>query len=197
MLDELAAGKVYLLGHSYGGFVAQYYAAHRPDRVAGLVLYESSPVTGEEQGAESVRLLQEFVARNDGNPELPAVLGALQSVGSITDDEQLTVALRGLLPAYFAHWWERESEFTSFREHTRVEYVAGELVQDRELLAKISVPTLVIGGRYDVICGERWAREIHDLVPGSRLVILEESGHMGHVEEPQRFNAAVLGFVTA
>lgn len=197
VLDELAVGKVFLLGHSYGGFVAQYYAAHRPDRVAGLVLYESSPVTGEEQGAESVRQLQAFVERNDGNPELPAVLGALQPVGSITNDEQLTVALRGLLPAYFAHYWERESEFAAFRERTRVEYVAGELIQDRELLAGISVPTLVIGGRYDVICGERWAREIHDVVRDSRLVILEESGHLGHVEEPERFDAAVLGFVTA
>lgn len=192
LLDEVGAERVFLLGHSYGGFVAQYYAAHRPDRVAGLILYESSPVTGAEQGEESVRRLQAFAERNDGNPELPAVLGALQSVGSITDDEQLTAALRGLLPAYFAEYWAREPEFAAFRARTRVEYVAGELIQDRELLAGISVPTLVIGGRHDVICGERWAREIHDLVPGSHLVILERSGHMGHVEEPERFNAAVL-----
>jgi pimeloyl-ACP methyl ester carboxylesterase len=202
VLDDLGDERVHLLGHSYGGFVAQYYAAHHPERLAGLVLYESAPVTGAEHQAEAARQVGEFARRNDGNPELPAVLEALGSVGSITDDEQLTAALRGLLPAYFAHYWQREQELAPFRDRLRVNYISGldadgkpDSVQDRELLPGLTVPTLVIGGRYDVICGERWAREIHDLVPESRLLILEESGHLGHVEEPERFAAAVTDFV--
>jgi pimeloyl-ACP methyl ester carboxylesterase len=101
-----------------------------------------------------------FVARNADNPELPRVLEALQSAGSITGDET-------------------------------------DIVQNRELLAGLTVPALVIAGRYDVICGERWGREIRDLVPGSRLAILPESGHMGHLEEPEAFAAAVADFVAA
>jgi proline iminopeptidase len=197
LLDELGHEKVYLLGHSHGGFVAQYYAATRASRLAGIVLYDSSPVTGPEQGAESMRQVGEFLERNAGNPEIPGVLAALESVGSITDDGELTAALRGLLPAYFAHYWEREAEFKAFRDRTRVQFIGADVepLEDRELLAGLSIPVLVIAGRHDVICGERWAREIHDLVAGSRLVILAESGHMGHVEEPERFAAAVLEFV--
>jgi len=204
VIDELGREKVHLLGHSHGGFVAQYYAAHHPGRLAGLILYDSAPVTGEEQGAETVRQLEEFVRRNEGNPEVPAVLAALQSVGTITDDDELTAALRGLVPAYMADYWAREEEFAPLRARMRVSYISGldadgdpDVVADRDLLPRVGVPTLVIAGRYDVICGERWGREIHDLVPHSRLLVLEHSGHLGHVEEADRFASAMVRFIPA
>src|SRR4051794_8347462 len=83
--------------------------------LAGLVLYESAPTTGPEHGAEAGRMIGEFVARNRGNPEVPGVIAALQSVGTITDDAGLTRALRALVPAYFADYWGREDEFASVR----------------------------------------------------------------------------------
>lgn len=204
ILADLGDERVYLLGHSYGGFVVQYYAAHHADRLAGLVLYESSPVTGGEHAAEATRRIQRFLQRNEGNLEVAQVAEALQSVGTVTVDQQLTETLRALLPAYFAHYWQRADELAPFRERVQVTYISGldadgnpDPVEDRELLAGITVPTLVIAGRYDVICGERWAREIHGLVPGSRLLILAESGHLGHVEEPERFTKAVIDFVAS
>ena len=204
VIGRLGREKVHLLGHSHGGFVAQYYAAHRPERLAGLILYASSPVTGEEQGAETVRQLEQFVRRNDGNAEVPAVLAALESIGTITDDDELTAALRGLVPANMADYWAREEEFAPLRARMRVSYVSGldadgipDAVADRDLLPRIGVPTFVIAGRYDVLCGERWGREIHDLVPDSRLLVLEHSGHLGHLEEADRFTAATVRFVAA
>ena len=49
--------------------------------------------------------------------------------------------------------------------------------------------------RHDFICGPRWAREIHDLIPDSRLVVLEDSGHFGHVDAPGEFARTVIDFV--
>ncbi|XER99782.1 alpha/beta fold hydrolase [Streptomyces sp. S1D4-11] len=43
----------------------------------------------------------------------------------------------------------------------------------------------------------RWAEELHLLIPGSELLILENSGHFGHIEEPEAFARAVTRFVTA
>jgi pimeloyl-ACP methyl ester carboxylesterase len=43
----------------------------------------------------------------------------------------------------------------------------------------------------------RWAEELHRLIPGSELLILENSGHFGHLEEPEAFSQAVTRFVTS
>lgn len=202
LLDRLELSRVLLLGHSYGGFVAQYFALHHPERLHGVVLYESAPVTGPEHMAEAGARVGEFVQRNEGRPELPAALAALQSVGSQTDDDKITEALRGLLPVYFAHYWDREEEFREMRETVSCTYISSldehgepDTVDDRAALPNLAVPTLVVAGRYDVICGPRWGRELNDLIPNSRLVVLENSGHLGHVEEPAAFASAVRDFV--
>lgn len=62
------------------------------------------------------------------------------------------------------------------------------------MLATISVPALVLVGRYDVICGVHWVEALHDGIAGSRLVIFERSGHFGHLEEPAAFAGAVVEF---
>jgi proline iminopeptidase len=56
------------------------------------------------------------------------------------------------------------------------------------------VPTLIVAGRHDFICGVRWAGMLHDGIAGSRLVVLEDSGHLGHIEEPAAFHSAVADF---
>ncbi|KDN21959.1 alpha/beta fold hydrolase [Amycolatopsis rifamycinica] len=203
LLDHLGVATPYVLGHSHGGFVAQYFAQHQADRVAGVVLYGSAPVTGPEHGAEAQRNVAEFARRNAGRPELPEVLAALAATASLSDDDGMTAALRGLLPAYFADYWGREAEFGSLRETVRGTHISGldtdlvpDTVDDRATLGALTVPALVIGGRYDVICGPRWAHELHELIPGSRLVVLEHSGHFGHLEEPGLFAESVVDFVT-
>ena len=72
-----------------------------------------------------------------------------------------------------------------------------DVIDDRADLGSLTVPTLVLVGRHDVICGVRWAEELHELIPGSELVILENSGHFGHLEEPEAFAKAVRAFVEA
>jgi pimeloyl-ACP methyl ester carboxylesterase len=130
------------------------------------------------------------------------VLDGLQASGTVTDDDQLTAALRDLLPVFFAEYWQRESEFRQMRGNVRCTYVSSadenggpEIIDDRETLPTLTVPTLIVVGRYDVPCGTRWAQELHALIPRSRLVVLEDSGHFGHLEEPKAFADAVREFV--
>jgi len=204
LVDHLGQGQVLLLGHSHGGFVAQRYALDHIDRLAGLILYASAPVTGDEHTAEATRQIQQFAARNADNPELPDVLAALQTVSSLTDDRELTEALQGLLPAYFADYWGKEKRFAPFRAAASATYISHldanltpDLIDDRDALASLVVPTLVLAGAHDVICGARWARELSALIPNSRLVVLEGSGHLAHVEEPSQFAQAVTTFISS
>jgi proline iminopeptidase len=204
LIDHLDVPEVYLLGHSHGGFVAQYYALGRADRLAGIILYESAPVTGPEHFAEAMRHMEAFTAKHTGNPELAPVLEAWQGFATLADDEGVTKVARGILPAYFADFWGRETEFLGFQAAVTGVFISGldadltpDQIDDREALGSVKVPTLVIVGRHDVICGVRWSEELRDLIPGAELVVLENSGHMGHVEEPDAFARAVANFVTA
>jgi pimeloyl-ACP methyl ester carboxylesterase len=62
-------------------------------------------------------------------------------------------------------------------------------------LAAIKQPTLVLWGRDDKLIplsfGERFNRE----VKASQLRVIDNCGHMPHVECPEKFNAAVLQFL--
>src|SRR5690349_23992620 len=112
VIDDLGVGPVHLIGHSHGGFVAQHFALHHADRLAGVVLYDSAPVTGPEFGEEAGRNFGAFAARNAGNPALPEVMAVVQAIGSISNDEDFAKVARGIIPAYVADYWgPREQEF--------------------------------------------------------------------------------------
>jgi len=200
LLDHLGPARVILLGHGHGGTVAQLYAACRPERLAGLVLYGSTPVNGPEHRAETARRLAQFVRRNRRNPELPAVLDAIRSLDR-REDDRLGAARRGLLPACVANYWARKRELGPLRSRLRMTHVSAldaagrpDCFDDRALLPTIGVPALVVTGSHDIVGGLRWGRELHALIPGARLLVLSYSGHFGHVEEPERFADGLTGF---
>ncbi|GAA0615076.1 alpha/beta hydrolase [Kribbella sandramycini] len=203
LIDHLGGEPVYLLGHSHGGFIAQYYALQHPERVTGVILYASAPVTGPEHGAEFTRHIDEFTARNADKPELPEILATVQALGSISSDAEMTAALRGIIPLYVADHWGRRAEFEPIQERVHGTYISGvdengvpDQIDDRNALPGLRVPALVVVGRFDPICGVRWAEELAKLIPDAELVILERSGHFCHVEEPESFAAAITGFLT-
>lgn len=202
LINRLGVSKVHLLGHSHGAFVAAYHALYRPEQVAGVVLYEGAPVTGPEHGAEAGRMVEAFAAQHADHPELPDVLAAFGAMSTISSDEQTLAVARGVLPSYFADYWGNEERLAPFRDAVRATYISGldedlvpEVIDDRAALKGLEPPALVIVGRHDVICGPRWGFELDELIPDSQLLVLENSGHMGHVEEPEVFAEAVRAFV--
>lgn len=202
LLDHLDLPKAHLLGHSHGGFVAQHCAVRLADRLAGVVLYDSAPAVDAEHFAETDRNLTEFAHRHVDHPGVTEVVEAWRSVPTVADDEAFTTVARRLLPAYFADFWGRAEEFAGFAAAVEGTYISGldehgtpDLIDDRAVLGAIEVPTLVLVGRHDFICGLRWGKELHERIPGSRLVVLDESGHFGHLEQPAEFAEAVADFV--
>jgi pimeloyl-ACP methyl ester carboxylesterase len=197
VVDHLGEREVAVLGHSHGGFVALQYALQHPDRVAGLALYDTSPVTGPDFFAAALAGLAEYPARYPDVPGAAAVPAAFQQAITATDDETLTAALRAAIPVYFADYWARRAEFRRFTENVRA-WAAPASAQDpvpydvTPRLGEISAPTAVVAGAHDFICGPRWARMLADGIRGARLTVLEDSGHFGHVEQPAEFAEAVV-----
>ena len=62
-------------------------------------------------------------------------------------------------------------------------------------LAELHTPTLVIVGASDFVCSPVMARELAAGIAGAELFMLDRSGHFGHVEQPDAFAAAVIGFL--
>ena len=59
----------------------------------------------------------------------------------------------------------------------------------RPELGRIEAETLVITGRDDFICGPAAAQVLADGIPRSELVIVENAGHMLHLEQPAAYSA--------
>ncbi|MFJ7495200.1 alpha/beta hydrolase [Streptomyces sp. NPDC097727] len=194
--------KVHLLGLSHGAFVAAYHALYRLTNWRESCCTRAPPSPAPEHSAEAGRMVEAFAAKHAGCPGLPEVMAAIGVVGGMSADEQTKAVARGVLPWYFADYWGDEERLAPFRDAVRAPYIWGlyedftpDAVDDRTGLKELAVPALVVVGRHDVICGMRWGLELDELIPDSRLLVLENSGHMGHLEEPETFADGVRGFV--
>jgi pimeloyl-ACP methyl ester carboxylesterase len=63
------------------------------------------------------------------------------------------------------------------------------------LLGQITVPSLIIVGREDAFTPVPLSEEMHSGIPGSRLKIIEGSGHMTNLERPEEFNSILASFL--
>lgn len=192
VVEHLDVPRAYVLGHSHGGVVAQRFAIRFPERVAGLALYSSTPTTDAAFWAAAAAETAAYTARHPDIPEAAEAVAALERDDARTDDEK-TAALSAALPIYFADFWGRRAEFKALQDGIRAWVVTFDstVIDFRPALPDITAPTVVVAGRHDFICGPAWAGMLREGIAGSRVVILENSGHFGQIEEPGAFLEAV------
>lgn len=187
--DHLGVEKVAVLGHSFGGFVALEYALRYPERLERLILLGTSPAFdhGEEVEANA--------RRKGATPEQMEALGATPR-----DDAEAWRLWKVVEPLYFRDYDEGLAERVMGK--TIVSNYAGDagdaILEGWDVtsrLGEISAPTLVLVGRDDFVCPPSRAKILHEGVPGSELVVFENSGHFAHVEEPEAFFGAVRGWL--
>ncbi|WP_204358355.1 alpha/beta fold hydrolase [Streptosporangium sp. 'caverna'] len=198
VVEHLGARRPFLIGHSHGGFVAQSYALTHPTSLAGLILYDTSPRTGEEFWNQALSNLDRLPERHPDQPEAAGIPQAFRQALAATDNESCTQGLRAILPAYFADYWAHESDLAPLRAGLRAWVdpmrAEEEPFDNRGRLRDITTPTLIISGYGDFICGPVWGRQLHAGIAHSRFVLLENSGHLGHFEEPETFTSAIVTF---
>ncbi len=203
---HLGLDRFVLLGHSHGGFVAQSYALAHPDHLRGLILYDTSPTTGSDWQKDIALNLEWFKEE----PWFAEATDALAHETSAVTDDEITAVFRREMPLYFAEWSRRAKEYEPYRERVRLTVAPGRagtdstapadvgiapVIELRDRIGTITVPTLVIVGRKDFVTSERFGRMLHEGIRGSRLLLLEHSGHMGHIEEPETFSRGIRSFL--
>jgi proline iminopeptidase len=189
----LGAERIFVAGGSYGGFIAMRYAIDYPERAAGLVL-RNTAADGEHREAGIERAL-----RSD-RTQVDRAMWDRYMRGGLESDEDLAEAWRTLLPLYDYDYRPEQIEArlraTPFRYQTQNAAMVNMATYDiKAELPRIGCPTLVTVGRHDWIAQPRFSEQIADLIPDSRLVVFERSGHSPQIEEAPRFQRVVREFL--
>ncbi len=183
LLARLGVGRAIVAGNSLGGAIAWQLALADPGRVAGLVLIDAA---GHEVVPESVplgfRLAQVPVLREGMRWVLPR-RAVEDSVMSVYGNPAR------VSPALVDRYYEltlREGNRQALMQ--RMDQLAAGPV---ERLADLRVPTLILWGGRDRLIPPRWGEAFHEAIPGSRLVLFSDLGHVPQEEDPAATLAAL------
>jgi len=209
--QSLHLGQITLLGHSYGGVLAQAYALKYQRNLSHLILCSTFSST-QEMNEVFVRMKEKM------SPELRERIDRLEKAGlyghgkdyeknRYSNDYMVAAWGEGYLPYLYQNhpdpnfdpaaqgvtsWdlyremWGSNGEFIIDGNLKSVEYV------DR--LPSIRVSTLITAGDHDE-CDPSLSRRMHEKIAGSKLVIFPKSGHMTFVDQPNLFVKTVNDFL--
>lgn len=189
LADELGWERFVLLGLSMGGMIAQHIVLDYPDRVAALILMDTSHGVPDDLDAELIALGREIVL--DGG--MRALLEAMQALGEQMLDTPAHYRVLAERPGY--------GEFgdSKLLRSSPAMWVAmtDEMLQQPDRLDRlrdVAVPTLVIVGEQDekfIDHAERMAKA----VPGAVLEVIAEAGHSPQFENPDAWWTALTSFL--
>lgn len=207
----LGLSNISLLGHSYGGVLAQAYALKYQEHLSHLILCSTFPSTSQMN-----EVFKKMRAKM--SPELGNRIDKMEKEGLFGHGkpyEQNRYANEYMIAAwgegYFPYLYQRRPDpnydpaaggnmsWTLYREMWGSD---GEFVIDGNLksveyidkLPMIKVSTLITCGDHDE-CDPSLSEEMHQKITGSRLVIFPQSGHMTFVDQPDLFIKTVSSFL--
>jgi proline iminopeptidase len=197
--QHLGLGKVNVIGWSNGAMNLLVFASERPEAVESAIVVHGAASISEED----MKLFQEKA------PELWAEWGKFmgEMTSDLLSDEEKEEKYREFsrtrsFPAMLA---DRERDGAKLEEffdaaelswkHSKYsDQVDSPTFDARDLLGKITAPTLVIAGVHDLMPVEKGV-EIAEGISNAKLVIFEESGHFAQFEEQEKFVKTILQFI--
>jgi pimeloyl-ACP methyl ester carboxylesterase len=171
-----------LVGFSMGGYVARAIARQAPERVRALVLVATST-----------------------RPDTPALQQRKGAIGRAAP----SIAFSGLSRTAVAtslHPRQRDNDALIERVRAMGVRLGGEVFRRQSMLERpgdlarsgeIRCPTLVVAAAEDRLRSLDEAREMAAAIPGARLEIIEDSGHMIPIEAPQRLLEVIVPWLEA
>lgn len=183
LLDHVGIERAVVGGVSMGGQITMEFQRRHPERVRAVVLSDTSAPAETDEGKKfrnrlADRLLAEGMDAYAG--EVIDKMLAAYNVTAMPDvAERVLRMMRATDPRGAAAALRGRAE--------RPDY--------RDTLAAVVEPVLVVVGADDVYTPVEDAETIHRLVPHATLVVIENAGHLPGVEQPERFNTALLHFL--
>jgi pimeloyl-ACP methyl ester carboxylesterase len=183
LLEALGLAPAHVAGLSWGGTVVQELYRRRPELVATMILVDTYAGWKGSLPEEEVRARVEGVRQmlaapaEEFDPTFPGLFAAGPPAEFVPLLEEIAADVR---PA-------------SLRGQLSVMAEADQ----RDLLPRIAVPTLLIWGELDARSPLTVARQFKEAIPDTKLVVIPDCGHVSNLERPEAFNRAVSEFCRA
>jgi len=195
LLRVLGVPRATVVGQSFGGGVALQLAYQHPELCERLVLVDSGGLGRE------VSWLLRFMTLPGSEYLMPVLFPSIvrergNEISRVLYKYGIATARLGEMWRSYASLTESTNRQSFIRTIRSVIDPGGQTVSamDRLYLAE-EIPTLIIWGDCDTIIPVSHAYAAHEAIPGSRLEIIEGSGHFPHVEAPDRFLRVLLDFL--
>jgi proline iminopeptidase len=196
---SLKLDKITVLGHSYGGVVAQGYAIKYPAHLSHLILADTfhSFVMWQENDDSSNREIK------NSYPEVWDELMKIRNEGAISSDAKHQ-EIYGRVPYGFLYAYNPDKFTARGRKpypnplNTKLYYqmvgkdgdfIVGSDIGTfdyRKQLKDLKMPVLIVTGRYDRVAVPWMAVKFKEYCPQAEFVMFEKSGHNPQVEEPEK-----------
>ena len=199
--QALGLKQVHLLGQSWGGMLTMQYMLTQPRGVASITI-ASSPSSMALWLAEANRLRGELPA------DVQAALTSHEAAGT-TDSSEYLAAMQVFYDRYVCRVVPNppyvQRAFAKLGEWPQVyhtmngpsEFHVVGVIKDWDVTARlgeINAPALITSGRYDEAT-PLIAETVQRGIKGSKWVVFEESAHLAHAEEPERYMAVLADFL--
>ncbi len=173
-----------LAGLSMGGYVAMEVIRQAPERVARLALLDSRarPETPDE--TERRQQLMKLAQSERGFMPVTSRMLPLMLHPSRVKDAVLTKTIRDM------------AERTGVEAYLRQQHAIISRPDFRPGLQRIKCPTLVLCGRQDQLTPLECSEEMAAAIPGARLAVIDECGHLATLERPDAVNAVMRTWLT-
>ena len=175
--------KFLLAGHSMGGYVALEVMRQAPQRVTALALLNTNARPDTPESTENRRRLMALADR-DFEAASTTLLPRLMNKEHL-EDPLLTGTIGQMALAVGKDSFKRQEEAIIGR------------IDSRPHLKDIRCPTLVIAAAEDQLMPVAVLQEMADAIPGARLELVEDSGHMTTLEHPERIVELLRDWATA
>ncbi|MDH3740575.1 MAG: alpha/beta hydrolase [Hyphomicrobiales bacterium] len=183
--DMRAAGiaKAMIVGHSFGGMVAQQFVKDFSDMVSALVLVGTSPAFGNPAGDFQRQFVADRTRPLDEGKSMAELAAA--AIPNLLGPDAIPAA------AAIA-----TSAMAKVPEQTYRDVVQLLTTFDlRENLANITAPALLVAGEMDRLSPPAMMEKMASYIPGAGFEMLPGIGHMTQIEDPVRFNALIDKFI--
>lgn len=184
-MDALGIDKYSVVGHSMGGYVALAMLDKYAKHIENITLLSSTTSADSQEKCDRRRREIELIKAGKKNTLarlVPHVGFAAQNVNRLKD------------------YIEDIRELILISEDEGVIAILGGMIERKsrgEQLRDSGIPHLFIFGRHDYYIPQEVADEMIEQDPNAKVVWLEESGHMGFYEEPEKCAEAILNMIKA